>query len=250
MAFLNLSFTCIFLSWQKLRHTLHVLPNLVVFGICIQRCTYLFVILCLKVSCHFDHLQRTKLWASQRQGCVPSRPAHSWSVLGAFRNSPSPPTTWLWICGVSTGCPEFKDLVYWTKGLTLATACSSHHSLHSTRQPPRTPSRLTCFPHRLVSPVLVFAGHVCIFLFDTALSQKSKPQGKCLPWPGNLCAGPARSVPERDLVVLMFVHTLGSGLLSPHCWQSCSLSSTMKMSEKLKVETVISTTCDENVYDH
>lgn len=77
-------------------------------------------------------------------------------------------------------------------------------SHHSTRQPLRSFSTVICFPHSQISSASVSSDYVCIF-FDTALSQKTMPQGKCLKWSRNLFtslqAGPAQCVPERDLVI-------------------------------------------------
>lgn len=112
-----------------------------------------------------------------------------WSLLGPFRNCPSPPTTCQsgvpWI-------PRFMDLVSYTKGLTPTVPCFSHHCLHPTRQPSHRSSILighTAFCLGL------FSGLSASFFLDSALSQKTMPRGKCLTRFRNLStslqAGPA-----------------------------------------------------------
>lgn len=124
-------------------------------------------------------------------------------------------------------------------------------SLQSTGQPPHSCSAVICFSHSHISSASVSSDCVRIF-FDTALSQKTMPQGKCLKWSRSLFtslrAGPAQCVPERDLVIWVLVHTLGSRLLISHFWQSCP--HIFHKDYEWKVGDQNSYSCDKNVYDH
>lgn len=99
------------------------------------------------------------------------------------------------LSGVSTGCPEFVDLVYYTKGLTLTVPCASHHPLLPTRQL----SHEVVYTYRHTIFCLgLFSTLSASFLLDVALSQKPMPRGKCLTKFRNLStslqAGPAQGV--------------------------------------------------------
>lgn len=148
---------------------------------------------------------------------------------GPLRHCPSPPATWVWMKEVSPDAQPART------DLTKPRASPSlYEVLQSILLIPPATTLLTSPP----SPGLL---RLCLHLFDTALPLKTMPQGKCLAWSWasltSLQTGPTHCVPESNLVLLVFVHTLGSGLLIPHFWHPCPISSTRKMNEQLKVET-------------